>query len=356
MGLPFVLSVFRLVGRAVGRVVPFRSVPFRSVPSLALFFVSVSRLVRVGSWGGAPFFSARFLVPSCLAVAFVSRGAVLSSVPVYRLVGACRLACRSARRLAPAFRVSCRLVWSSRVIVSQGVSFHPIVLVASSVLPCPGPCLIERGVPVLSRRGYRAGRLVAMAAVACFALTHAVRLLGAVFPSSVSRRGVTWVVPVPVAAWRVHPRSPASSSQPHRFSFSVVSYRLFSSVGLLVGPFRLSGWASRFPCRARCRYQPRRGRGASRSHGVFALRYPYAPFLSAQFPHRFPITIIVGDVRVNRLTGHRGHRPFHTGHQRERNWQRQRGKSDAMTGDDGENERTSEVSEATGARHKRRRL
>lgn len=164
------------------------------------------------------------------------------------------------------------------------------MLVASSVLPCPGSCLIERGVPVLSRRGYRAGRLVAMVAVACFALTHAVRLLGAVFPSSVSRRGVAWVVPVPVAAWRVHPRSPASSSQPHRFSFSVVSYRLLvrrsarrpvSSLRLGV-PFPLScplslsasSWGERL------------------IHMVFSLS-TRAVFLSS-FSHLFPIAIVVG--------------------------------------------------------------
>ena len=65
-------------------------------------------------------------------------------------------------------------------------------------------------------------------AVACFVLTHAVRSLGAVFPSSVYRHGVAWIVPVPVAAWRGHPRPPAFSPQPHRLAFPVISYRLFA--------------------------------------------------------------------------------------------------------------------------------
>lgn len=75
---------------------------FRSVPSLALFSCRpVPRLVRVGSWGGAPFFSARFLVSSYHERAFP--GAVLSSVSVCRLVGGA-----SRPSVRPSFRPSAR--------------------------------------------------------------------------------------------------------------------------------------------------------------------------------------------------------------------------------------------------------
>lgn len=232
---------------------------------------------------------------------------MLSSVPVCRIVGTLRfrLSSRPSPRLSfrPSARLGVsgllRLVRSSRVIVSQGVSFHPIVLVASSVLPCSGPCLIERGVNV--------SFLSWVSGASCRRLfcSHSRRSLARRrfpqlrFPSEISvdcpgsSCGMTWT----------------SSSPPLRSRHSLLVLRSqsvrigFSLVGSSVGPSRLPGWASRFPCRARCRYQPRRGRGASRSQGVFALRYPYAPFLSARFPHLFPIAIVVGGVRANRLTG-----------------------------------------------------
>lgn len=182
----------------------------------------------------------------------------------------------------------------------------------------------------MSRRGYRAGRLVAMVAVACFALTHAVRLLGAVFPSSVSRRGVAWVVPVPVAAWRVHPRSPASSSQPHRFSFSVVSYRLLvrRSARRPVSSLRLG---VPFPLSCPLRHQPRRGESVS---FTWCFRYQHAPFFSAHFPICFPLRSSWGSIRANRLTGHRGRRLFHMGHREDGNGKRQ-GSMKRKTGRDG---------------------
>lgn len=103
------------------------------------------------------------------------------------------------------------------------------------------------------------------------------------------------------------PRSTLLRPCPGFIALCSLSSRIgFSSVGSFVGPFRLPGWASCFPCRARCRYQPRRGRGVSRSHGVFALRYLYAPFFLAHFPIGFLLRLSRGGIRANRLTGYRG--------------------------------------------------
>ena len=140
--------VFRRGPRCVERSVPFRSVPFRSVPfrsvsRLVFRFVSFVRLVHVGSWGGAPFLSARFLVSSCHERAFPGGGVVLrfglssrgdvavSSIvpsiasPIVPPVG-------SPRRFG--FVASRR---SSREIVSKGVSFPSVVLASSFALPYP---------------------------------------------------------------------------------------------------------------------------------------------------------------------------------------------------------------------------
>lgn len=140
----------------------------------------------------------------------------------------------------------------------------------------------------------------------------------AVFPSSFSCRGDG--VDCPGHCWGV--------ACPYSFpcviataSSSCVPPSARISVSF-VGPFRLSGWASRFPCRVRCRYQPRRGRGASRSHGVFS-RSPLSA--RAVFPssisHLFPYCDRQGEAfKRIRLTGHRGRRPFHMGHREERKW------------------------------------
>lgn len=149
-----------------------------------------------------------------------------------------------------------------------------------------------------------------MGFVACFLLySHTRRFPQLRFPSW------RWalIVPVIVAAWCAHPRSPASSllSLPcvsrRLVSASRPSARLVSPVGRPVSP------SCSLPLSASS------GDGVSRSHGVFALRYPYAPFLSAQFPICFPSRSLKGSVRANRLTEHRGHRPFHMGHRRNAN-------------------------------------
>lgn len=131
---------------------------FRSVPSLALFFVSFLFLVSFSCRvvGRCAVFVSSFsrVVLSCHERSFPRGGVVLRfglssrwGVPFGgSFVPSSRPSARPSARCA--FRVCLRLVRSSRIVVSQGVSFHPIVLVASSVSPCPGPCLIERGVNV----------------------------------------------------------------------------------------------------------------------------------------------------------------------------------------------------------------
>lgn len=155
---------------------------------------------------------------------------MLSSVPVCRIVGTLRfrLSSRPSPRLSfrPSARLGVsgllRLVRSSRVIVSQGVSFHPIVLVASSVLPCSGPCLIERGVNV--------SFLSWVSGASCRRLfcSHSRRSLARRrfpqlrFPSEISvdcpgsSCGMTWTSSSP----------PAFSPQPPCLAFPVGSYRL----------------------------------------------------------------------------------------------------------------------------------
>lgn len=277
------------------------SVPFRSVPSLALFFVSFLFLVS---------FSCRVVGRRAVFLSSFSR--VVLSCRGVRFPGRCcppsRFVVSWGRAVSPVvlpvdpFGVSgfLRLVRSSRVIRLAGrlVSSDCDRCVVRIALPWPLP---HRAGASMSRSAVGIGGRLA---VACFVLTHAVRSLGAVFPSSVYRHGVAWIVPVPVAAWRGHPRPPcvlATASSPcvprhivSAFRLSVrSSARFVSPVGCpvsLVVPVR---------------HQPRRGR-ASRSHGVFALPYPHAPFFPAQFSICFPLCSSRGDVRANRLTGHRG--------------------------------------------------
>lgn len=168
----------------------------------------------------------------------------MSSVPFVVSLGRCGLACRSARRLVPAFRVSCRLV--GRLVER---------LVLSSCSPCRQhlPCsssLVEDG-PVSSYRGYRAWRFVeVIGLVACFLLyPYTRRFPQLIFSSRRGRglsrsslgRGVGILVPMR-----------------HRFS-----HCLASPVGSYRRPVRRLGLSPRlgvsFLHRARCRCQPRRG-------------------------------------------------------------------------------------------------
>ena len=144
-----------------------------------------------GRRGGAPFFSARFLVPSCLAVACVP-GASSSSVSVCRIVGALRsrLSFRSSARCA--FRVCCvssivsycrlvgRLVFLRRARIVVRITLSVIAHRVRASSP-------------RSRRRYRDGCLVlrrwASSLVSCS--IH----IRAVFPSSVSRRRWAWFCP-----------------------------------------------------------------------------------------------------------------------------------------------------------------
>ena len=282
----FVSSGVPLVGS-------FRSVPFRSVPSLALFFVSVSRLVRVGSWGGAPFFSARFLVPSCLAVAFVSPGGGRCCPPSRFVVSLGRVVSPVVLSVDQ-FGVSgfLRLVRSSRVIVSYGVSFHPIVLVASSVLPCSGPCLIEREHPCLvppwvsgascrrlfcshSRRSLARRRFPKLRFLSEISVDCPGSSCGMAWPSSSPLRSRPSLI-------ALRSRRLASASRS--------SVRFVSPVGRPV-----------FSHRAR----------ASSASSGFSFTWRFrsslsirAVFLSSIF-HRLLITIVVVGIRANRLTGHR---------------------------------------------------
>lgn len=242
------------------------------------------------------------LVFSCRLVMGVRfPGAVLSSVTVCRLVeGASRPSVRPSFRPSGrcAFRVFLRLV--GRLVER---------LVLSSCSPCRQhlPCsssLVEEG-PVSSYRGYRAWRFVeVIGPVACFLLYPYTRRFPQLIFSSWRGRGLS----------RSSLGCGVGILVPMRHRFS---HCLASPVGSYRRPVRLLGSSPRlgvtFLHRARCRCQPRRR--ASRSQGVFS-RSPLSA--RAVFPssisHWFPITIIVGDVRANRLTGHREHRPFHMGH------------------------------------------
>lgn len=100
------VPVFRLVGAA--RVVLFSAPLYRLVRRVV---VSVPRLVRVVSWGGAPFLSAHFLVPSCLVGRCVSTG---------------RSARRLVRRFVVRFGVSCVSSVVSSVVLCGVSSSHRI--------------------------------------------------------------------------------------------------------------------------------------------------------------------------------------------------------------------------------------
>ena len=255
-------------------------------------------------------------------------GAGLSSVSVCRLVGACRFVRRSVRRLAPAFRVCCvssgRLVRSSR----WASRFPP-----SCSHRC-SHCLIRHrssgdGVFAPSRRRYRDGHIVkTMGLVACFLFYSDTRRFPQLRSSSGRGRGLSQfplrcgvVILVPLSCVLASVSSPCVPCRLVSASRSLI--RLVSSVGRPV-----------FSHRARASSASSGGRGVSRSHGVFALRYPHAPFFSAHFPICSPIAIVVGSIRANRLTGHRGRRLFHMGHREDGNGKRQ-GSMKRKTGRDG---------------------
>lgn len=184
----------------------------------------------------------------------VTVSSVVPSVGPSGVPGSCVSSCRLVARLVG------RLVSSGR---ARFIRPHRRAVVFASS---------SGSIPVSFRRGYLVWRPVkAMTAVACFcfSLTPFVRP-GAVFPSSVSRRRLAWIVPVPVAAWRGHPRSSCVLAQAHRLAFPV-------------GPSRLLGWASRCSRRARCVAR------LVRMGVVSSLPYPYAPFLSARFPIGFSL-------------------------------------------------------------------
>lgn len=265
------------------------SVPFRSVPSLALFFVSFLFLVS---------FSCRVVGRRAVFLSSFSR--VVLSCRGVRFPGRCcppsRFVVSWGRAVSPVvlpvdpFGVSgfLRLVRSSRVIRLAGrlVSSDCDRCVVRIALPWPLP---HRAGASMSRSAVGIGGRLA---VACFVLTHAVRSLGAVFPSSVYRHGVAWIVPVPVAAWRGHPRPPLRSRH-SLIALRSPSYRIgFSPIGPFVGPFRLPGWVSRFPCRARAS-------SASSGESVsftWCFRSPLsarAVFPSSIF-HLFPIVLVKG--------------------------------------------------------------
>ena len=204
---------------------------------------------------------------------------------VFRLVGRLVMACSGAGRSVR------RLV--RRLVVRFGLSrlVGRLVgrLVSSSCSHRRSHCLIrhrssDSGVPVSFRRGYRYGCLVlrrwASSLVSCS--IH----IRAVFPSSVYRHGVAWIVPVPVAAWRVHPHPPLRS-RPSLIALRSQSVRVgFSLVGSSVGPSRLPGWVSRFPLSSRLL--------VSFAWRGFVSSYPYAPFLPVSISHLFPIAIVEG--------------------------------------------------------------
>lgn len=219
-------------------------------------------------------------------MAFVSRGGVVLRPGLSSHGGVpSRLSfCPSIRS---AFRVSC--VSSGRLVssVSQGVSFHPIVIVASSVSPCLGPCLIEREHPCLVPPWVSGGVLPSLV---LFSLTP--------FARSVPFSPAPFIVMV----WRGLSRFPLRHGvailAPLRSRHSLIvlrspSYRIgFSPIGPFVGPFRLPGWVSRFPCRARAS-------SASSGESVsftWCFRSPLsarAVFPSSIF-HLFPIVLVKG--------------------------------------------------------------
>lgn len=226
------------------------------------------------------------LVFSCRLVMSVRfPGAVLSSVSVCCLVGACpsrpstRLSFRPSARLGVSGLL--HLVRSSRMIVSQGVSCLPVVLVSLSALALSVIAHRVRASSPRSRRRYRDGCLVlrrwASSLVSCS--IH----IRAVFPSSVSRRRWAWICPGSRCgmAW---PSSFLHASS--LLSLPCVFSRLVS--------------ASRSSARSSVRSSPRFGVSF---HPIvlvcvapvsFAWRglvssYSYAPFLSAQFPIGFSL-------------------------------------------------------------------
>lgn len=110
---------------------------------------------------------------------------------------------------------------------------------------------------------------------------------------------------------------------------------------------RLPGWASRFSIVLVAVVSLVGGWRLS-----FAWRFRSSLSIRAVFvssiSHLFPITIVVGGVRANRLTGHRERRTFHMGHREDGN----RGTPREHETQDGERRmtRTKTPTEATGGR------
>lgn len=285
---------------------------FRSAPRFV--FVSFRLSSRhVCSWGDAPFFSARFLVSSCHERAFPGGGVVLRPGLSSRWGVSFRLSSRPSARPGVSGFLSSRPVVS--LVVSQGVSCLPVVLVSLSALALSAIAHRVRASP--SHLVVGIGRGVSLKRLGPSLVSCSIPIR-AVFPSSVSRRGEG--VDCPGHRWGVA----WPSSFPCVLT-SLIALRLQSArigvplVGSFVGPFVSSVWRLVSPdCARLC--CPRLVRMAWSCLFLFIR----AVFVSS-ISHWLLIVIVVGGVRANRLTGHRGHRPFHMGHQGERNWQRRRG-------------------------------
>lgn len=326
------LSVSRLVGRFAGRVVPFRplvSFSCRIVGRCAVFLSSFSHVVSFCRC--VCFLNGRHSRPVCRFVESVSSCVSFVVLPIGSL---CVSGFLSSRPIVS-------------LVVSQGVSFHPIVLVALSVSPCPGPCLIEREHPCLVPPWVSGG-------ASCRRLfcSHSRRSLARRrfpqlrFPSEVSvdclgsSCGMAWpsssLVPcvlAPASLSCVPSRSVSASRSSARLSVRLVS------------PVRRPVFRYRLVC-------------LSRSHGVVSS----LPIRTRRFPQlNFPSVPLLrssrGGVRANRLTGHRGRRPFHMGHRGNAIGERNRGTPTRHETQDGERRMTrmKTTTETTGARHERRR-
>ena len=342
------LSVVLVFRRALVAGIAFRSHRFPLFVSLgvplAVPFRFVFRLVHVGSWGGAPFLLARFLVSSCHERAFP----VASSFSFRFVVSLGRAVWRFVRSVVSPVVSPVGSLCVSGFLRLVGRLVERLVL--SSCSPCRQhlPCsssLVEDG-PVSSYRGYRAWRFVeVIGPVACFLLYPYTRRFPQLIFSSwrgrgLSRsslgRGVGILVPMR-----------------HRFS-----HCLASPVGSYRRPVRrpvcLPDGASR--SLASCSLPLSASSGASRSQGVFSRSPPSARavFVSS-ISHLFSIAIIVGRRPNEQIDGTSWACRFIWGIGGTQMEQRP-GSMRRNGGNDDEDERTSEVSEATGARHKRRRL